>query len=269
MIEILKKEELVLTPISHSRSVSPTVSVVIPALNEADNLIHVLPRIPSDIHEVILVDDHCTDRTVEIARELLPTIRVVRNLRAPGKGNALQAGFAAATGEIVVALDADGSSAPEEIPLFVGALVAGADYAKGSRFIQGGGTSDMPWHRAWGNRGFVFLVRLLFGGRFTDLCYGYNAMWSRVVPTLRLDGDGFEIETMMNIRVLKAGLKVSEVPSFESARVHGIGRLLTFPDGWRVLKTIWREKQVKRDDDAVAPSAGPSTIGVPITPEIH
>lgn len=222
---------------------SPRVSIIVPALNEADNLQHVLPRIPDDIHEVILVDDHCTDATVDVARQLRPSIRVVRNERAPGKGNALQVGFEAATGDIVVALDADGSSAPEEIPLFVGALLSGADYAKGSRFIQGGGTSDMPWHRVWGNRAFVYAVRALYGGRFTDLCYGYNAFWVYAVPVLRLDGSGFEIETMMNIRALRAGLKIAEVPSFESARVHGVGRLLTIPDGWRVLKTIWRERR--------------------------
>lgn len=242
---------------------SPRVSVIIPALNEADNLQHVLPRIPAGLHEVILVDDHCTDATVEVARQLFPSIRVVANERKPGKGNALQAGFGAATGDIVVALDADGSSAPEEIALFVGALVAGADYAKGSRFIQGGGTSDMPWHRVWGNRFFVYLVRLAFGGRFTDLCYGYNAMWTRVVPILHLDGDGFEIETMMNIRALQAGLKIAEVPSFESERVHGTGRLLTFPDGWRVLKTIWKERRAARvgQHGGVAPVSAASTPG--------
>ena len=220
----------------------PRVSVIVPALNEAENLQHVLPRIPDDIHEVILVDDHCTDETVQVAQQLRPSIRVVRNERVPGKGNALQVGFEAATGDILVALDADGSSAPEEIPLFVGALLAGADFAKGSRFIQGGGTSDMPWHRVWGNRAFVYTVRALFGGRYTDLCYGYNAFWAYTVPVLRLDGSGFEIETMMNIRALRAGLKIAEVPSFESARVHGVGRLVTIPDGWRVLKTIWRER---------------------------
>lgn len=221
---------------------SPRVSVIIPALNESENLQFVLPRIPSGVHEIILVDDHCTDDTAEVAQRLLSSIRIVRNERIPGKGNALQAGFNAATGDILVALDADGSSAPEEIPLFVGALLAGADFAKGSRFIQGGGTSDMPWHRIWGNRVFVYSVRALFGGRYTDLCYGFNAFWSHILPVLQLDGDGFEIETMMNIRALRAGLKVSEVPSFESARVHGVGRLLTLPDGWRVLKTIWRER---------------------------
>jgi glycosyltransferase involved in cell wall biosynthesis len=218
------------------------VTVVVPALDEAENLPHVLPRIPDWVHEVVLVDDHCTDDTVAVAQRLLPRVRVVANTGAPGKGNALRAGFDAASGDIVVALDADGSEDPAEIPLFVGALLAGADYAKGSRFIQGGGTDDMPLMRRLGNKAFVLLVRGLYGARYSDLCYGYNAFWKRVLPQLSLDADGFEIETLLNIRAHKAGLAIKEVPSFESARIHGVGRLVTFPDGWRVLKTIWRER---------------------------
>jgi len=99
----------------------------------------------------------------------------------------------------------------------------------------------MPLYRQLGNWGFVWLVRRLFGGQYSDLCYGYNAFWSRAVHALELDGDGFEIETMMNIRALRAGLKVAEVPSFEAARIYGTGRLRTIPDGWRVLRTIARE----------------------------
>ena len=86
------------------------------------------------------------------------------------------------------------------------------------------------------------MVRLLFGGGYTDLCYGYNAFWSWVVPILELDGSGFEIETMMNVRALRAGLTVAEVPSFEYPRVYGVGRLRMIPDGIRVLKTIFRER---------------------------
>lgn len=223
---------------------SVTISVVIPALNEAANLPHVLPRIPPDVHEVILVDGHSTDETVEIARSLLPHIRVVYQ-EGRGKGAALRSGFAAATGDVIVMLDADGSTDPAEIPAFVGALCAGADFVKGSRFLQGGGTSDMPLYRRWGNGGLTWLVRILFGGCYSDLCYGYNAFWRHVVPMLRLNGDGFEIETMMNVRALMAGLKVAEVPSFESKRVYGEGRLRTIPDGWRVLKTIVRERWVR------------------------
>ncbi len=217
-------------------------SVIIPTLNEQDNLPHVLPRIPSDVDEVILVDGRSTDRTVEVARELMPTIRVVMEAR-PGKGAALRAGFAAATGDIIVMLDADGSTDPGEIPTFLAALHGGADFVKGSRFLPGGGTIDMPFYRRAGNEAFILCVRVLFGARFTDLCYGYNAFWRDVLPILDLDGDGFEIETMMNVRALRAGFLVTEVPSYEAARVHGQSRLRTIPDGWRVLRTILRERR--------------------------
>lgn len=228
------------------------VSVVIPALNEADNLPHVLPKIPEWVHEVILVDGRSTDGTEDVARALRPDVRIVHEER-PGKGAALRAGFAAATGDIIVMLDADGSTDPREIPAYVGMLLAGADFAKGSRFMQGAGTADMTPVRRLGNVGFVWLVRLLFGGRYTDLLYGYNAFWKRSIERLDLRSDGFEIETEMNIRALRAGLKIYEVPSFEAERVHGVGRLQTFPDGWRVLKAIFREAV-----DGMQINAGPA-----------
>lgn len=217
------------------------VSVVVPAMNEADNLQYVLPLIPMDVHEVILVDGFSTDDTVRVAREVRPDVRIVTQ-RGRGKGAALRTGFDEATGDIIVMLDADGSTSPSEIPAFVGALLAGADFAKGSRFLQGGGTADMPLYRQLGNAGLTLAVRILFGGHFSDLCYGYNAFWRRVLPLLNLDGDGFEIETMMNVRALCVGLKVTEVPSFEHKRIYGKGRLRAIPDGWRVLKTIIKER---------------------------
>jgi glycosyltransferase involved in cell wall biosynthesis len=221
------------------------LSVVIPAKNEAANLPLVLPRIPDWVHQVVLVDGHSTDGTVEVARALRPDIHVVLQ-EGRGKGAALRTGFDAATGDIIVMLDADGSTDPAEIPAFVGLLLAGSDFVKGSRFLQGGGTIDMPLYRRLGNWGFVMLVRQLFGGQYSDLCYGYNAFWADAVRRLELDGDGFEIETEMNIRALRAGLKISEVPSFEAERIHGRSNLKTIPDGWRVLKTIVREWQAKR-----------------------
>lgn len=217
-----------------------TVSVVIPALNEERNLPHVLPRIPQDVDEVILVDGLSTDGTVEAARRLLPHIRIVKETRR-GKGNALRAGFAAATGEIIVMLDADGSTDPAEIPVYVGALLAGADFAKGSRFIQGGGSADLTPIRRLGNLGFVQTVRTLFGGNFSDVCYGYNAFWRRILPVLDLDCEGFEVETMMNVRALKSGLKIAEVPSYEYERLFGESQLHAVRDGLRVLRTIFQE----------------------------
>jgi glycosyltransferase involved in cell wall biosynthesis len=218
----------------------PSVSLVTPTLDEAKNLPLVLPRIPAWVDEIIVVDGRSTDDTVEVARALSPKVRIVLESR-PGKGVALRSGFAAAKGDIIVMMDADGSMDPGEIASFVERLQAGADFVKGSRFMPGGGSSDISPLRKLGNWAFTVMVRTLYGGRYSDLCYGFAAFWRPVVPLLALDGDGFEIETQMNIRALRRRLVVAEVPSFESERCHGVSNLRTFPDGWRVLKTILRE----------------------------
>jgi glycosyltransferase involved in cell wall biosynthesis len=233
---------------------SPTVSIVIPALNEERNLPHVFAKLPAGITEVIVVDGGSVDRTVAVARELRPDVKIVQQTRT-GKGNALACGFAACTGDIIVMIDADGSTDPAEIPLFVAQLTAGADFVKGSRFDLGGDSHDITKLRKLGNDGLNLVVNVLFGTRFTDLCYGYNAFWRRVVPALdlpdtslprpadgsKLWGDGFEIETMINIRAAVDGLKVGEVGSVEHARIHGETNLNTFRDGFRVLRTIFSE----------------------------
>ncbi len=246
------------------RKSRPTVSVVIPTLNEEPNLSFVLPMISPWIDEVIIVDGRSTDRTLEVARELLPEVHIVHQ-PGKGKGDALRAGFAAARGDLIIMLDADGSTDPREIPAFVGALASGADFAKGTRFAQGAGTADMSLLRRVGNLGFVWLARLLFGGRFSDMCYGYIAFWRRVLPLLELDSDGFEIETQMNLQALRARLRVVEVPSYERSRIHGTSNLRTFPDGWRVLKTLyreWRRPRKPRSTTIHSPDPQTQVLGV-------
>jgi glycosyltransferase involved in cell wall biosynthesis len=219
----------------------PSVSVVIPAKNEARNLEHVFATIPEWVDEIVLVDGHSTDDTVAIAEKLHPGIRIVYQ-QGHGKGDALQAGFAAAKGEIIVMMDADGSTDGAEIPRFVGALVTGADFAKGSRFASGGGTEDMTFSRHLGNRILSGLVNWFFGTRYTDLCYGYNAFWAKHLSKLDLDCDGFEVETVMNVRAAKAGLSIQEIPSHEHLRIHGMSNLKVMRDGIRIGKFIVRER---------------------------
>src|SRR5260370_4869671 len=221
------------------RQLSPLISVIIPTRNEAQNLRHVLPYIPSIVSEVILVDGQSTDDTITIARQLLPTIQIIRQ-KGNGKGDAIRAGIAASTGDIIVMLDADGSADPREIPHFVKALMSGHDFAKGSRFAKGGGSHDITLMRRAGNLGLSKLFNLRFRTHFSDLCYGYNAFWRHCLNYVEIDSDGFEIETLINIRIHKAQLKIIEVPSFEYKRIYGESNLNTFKDGWRVLMTILR-----------------------------
>src|SRR6266699_4021335 len=132
----------------------PTISVIIPARNEGGNLPFVLPHLPSIVSEVILVDGHSIDDTIVVARQLLPSIRIVKQV-GKGKGDAIRAGIAASTGDIIVMLDADGSADPYEMPNFVAALMAGNDFAKGSRFAKGGGSHDLTLIRSMGNYGLT------------------------------------------------------------------------------------------------------------------
>jgi glycosyltransferase involved in cell wall biosynthesis len=227
----------------------PTVSVIIPALNEARNLPHVARAMPVDIDEIVVVDGGSKDDTVAVARELWPDAVHIKQTRR-GKGNALACGFAAASGDIIVAIDADGSTDPAEIPRFVAALTEGADFAKGSRFIAGGGSHDITRLRRAGNWGLNALVNVLFAATYTDLCYGYNAFWRYCLDVIDLPdtetldpqwGDGFEIETMVNVRAVARGLTIAEVHSLEANRIHGESNLNAVRDGLRVLRTIISE----------------------------
>jgi glycosyltransferase involved in cell wall biosynthesis len=237
--------------------IGPRVSVIIPALNEAQNLPLVLPRIPVWVYEVILVDGGSNDETPEVARRAYPAIRVINQL-GRGKGAALRSGIAAARGDIVVHLDADGSTDPAEIPAFVGALLAGADFAKGTRFIQGGGTADMPVLRRIGNWVFVTLANLLFHVRFSDITYGYNAIWRRHQSALALEISGWPQEIISNIRLTQAGLRVVEVASFEYRRLAGEAKLTTFAAGAAILVAMLRERLHKR------PSTIPTSTDWPL-----
>ena len=255
----------------------PRISVVIPTLNEARNLPYVFSRIPADVHEVIVVDGHSVDDTIAVARRLRPDVRVVQQSRR-GKGNALACGFEAATGDVIAMVDADGSADPSEIPMFVHALLCGADFAKGTRFATGGGSSDITRLRSLGNRLLGAVVNLCYRTHYSDLCYGFNVFWRKHVPVLDLDitsppsprgdgrlwGDGFEIETLIHMRVAGEGLRVTEVPSFEHPRIHGVSNLDAFSDGLRVLTTILVERgRARSRRRSRRRAAGALTVAVP------
>ncbi|WP_082958402.1 glycosyltransferase family 2 protein [Mycobacterium alsense] len=222
-----------------SAAANPTVSLVIPVRNEARNIGWVLEQIADEATEIILVDGDSTDVTIVTARRSRPDIRVVPQ-QGPGKGSALRTGFLAATGDIIVMMDADGSMSPAEIPHYVHFLVNGYDFVKGSRFISGGSSLDITWFRRLGNAFLLGVFNSLYHAHLTDLCYGFCAFDRRYLQYLQLSATGFEIEAEMTVRAMQAGLRIAEVPSVELPRRSGASNLHAIRDGIRVLRTVLR-----------------------------
>ena len=201
----------------------PKVSIIVCTLNEALNLPYVLPKIPDWVDEILLVDAHSVDATVEIAKQLCPRIRVLYQT-GKGKGDALKLGINEAKGEIVVTIDADGETPPEYIESFVKPLLEGNDFAKGSRLFRKR-PSKMPGYRWFGNKVLAYTCNILYGTRFSDICCGYNSFWKK--DFLKLDLSyakneiGCSMEQRMIVRAKKAGMKIKEVPICSDGRIAG------------------------------------------------
>lgn len=218
------------------------ISIIIPTLNEAGGIAKTIKEVKEVMrdydYEIIVVDDkRSTDNTKGMARRLGARILVPDK---SGKGYALTYGFKHAKGDILISMDADLSNRPKELRLLIAGIEAGYDVCTGSRFLVGGGSDDMPLIRKFGDKAFVYLVNILYGSHYTDMCYGYRSFTKNALGKLHLKEEGFGIETEMNIKAQKAGLKVLEVPSFEKKRGNGGGKLNTFRDGRVILGTIIR-----------------------------
>jgi glycosyltransferase involved in cell wall biosynthesis len=221
------------------------VSIVIPALNEAKNIGEVLQRInrlklDGDL-EIIVVDGCSTDGTSDVVKKVFPSAKII--IETPkGKGSALKTGFLHASGDIIITMDADGSHSPEELPRLIEPLMDGYEMVKGSRFLPGGGSDDITPVRRFGNSVFVFLVNLLYGTKYTDLCYGYRAFKREALEKIWFTTNGFDCETEQSILAKKAGIRVKEVPSYEKKRANGESNLRTIRDGARILSMIIKAK---------------------------
>lgn len=251
------------------RPSASTVSLVIPVRNEARNIAWVLEQIADDVDEIILVDGASTDATLITACSYRPDIRVVPQ-EGVGKGSALRTGFLAATGDIIVMMDADGSMSPQEIRHYVHFLDNGYDFVKGSRFIGGGGSLDITRFRRMGNRFLLGVFNTLYRGELTDLCYGFCAFHRRYLEHLALAATGFEIEAEMTVRAMQAGLRIAEVPSLEMPRRAGKSNLHAIRDGWRVLDTVVGGRRRKPHQAEIVGTLAecesvPGTISVPMS----
>jgi glycosyltransferase involved in cell wall biosynthesis len=253
------------------RGREPRISVVIPTLNEAANVVPVLQGLPHCVTEIIVVDGRSEDGTPEVALAADHRVRLVLERRR-GKGVAMLSGFAAARGDAIVVLDADGSMDPRDVIAFQATLGLGYDLVKGSREVVGGGSTDFTRLRHVGNTALTRLANVVHRTRWTDMCYGYFGFWRDVLPLLDIRsealttralaaelalearqgmkspdlklvyGHGFEIETALFIRAARAGCDIAEIPSRELPRLTGESNLRTFRDGARVLSAIARER---------------------------
>jgi glycosyltransferase involved in cell wall biosynthesis len=217
-------------------------TVIIPTLNEENNIKVIINELQDlGYQNILVIDGNSDDGTVQAARNL--GVNVV-NQAGKGKGAALRQAFSySGLGDWVIMMDADGSMDPKEIAGFLEPLRNGADVAKGSRFMRGGRTDDMTFIRKMGNKVFVFLVNMLIRSKYTDLCYGYAAFTRDALQKLNphLKSNSFEIETEIFMKAKLLGLHIKEVPSVEAPRLDGKTNLSAWKDGYRILKTIFRE----------------------------
>jgi glycosyltransferase involved in cell wall biosynthesis len=222
------------------RSPTPLVSVVIPCLNEEENIERCVGAAVAAIEgmdvagEVLVVDNDSDDRSAELATAA--GARVIHEPRR-GYGSAYLAGFAAARGAYIVMADADLTYDFEEIPRFVAELDGGAELVMGDR-MENIHPGAMPWlHRYVGNPILTGLLNVLFKTGVNDAHCGMRALRKDVLPRLDLRTTGMEFASEMVIRASKEKLKIAEFPIEYHPR-GGESKLSSFRDGWRHLRFL-------------------------------
>ena len=218
-----------------------TVSVVIPAYNEAATIERLLRRVASVPvgKEVIVVDDGSTDGTVDLLGDLEERGLIDRLLLHPrnrGKGAALRTGFAAATGDVVIVQDADLEYDPGAIPTLLGPIVDGrADAVYGSRFMGGPRRVLFFWHTL-GNRFLTLLSNALTNLNLTDMETCQKMVRTDLLRSLPLTVDRFGIEPEITARLAQAGARIYELPISYDGRSYAEGKKIGWKDG---VSAIW------------------------------
>ncbi len=221
------------------------ISIVIPAMNEEDTIEQLLKDIipvKKDLEkeyevEVIVVDDHSTDSTPDIAEKM--GVKLIRNTGKSGKGCALRVGFKEAEGDYYIMLDADYSHRAEDIPLFVKELDNGAGLVIGSRIL--GGSDEYTRIRAFGNIFLTFSVGFFLKRYLSDALNGFKAFKKEVFDDFEYNAKDYEIEIEIIANTLRKGLPVKEVSSHERSRAGGEAKSKVIKHGTKFMLRIIRE----------------------------
>lgn len=221
------------------------VSVVVPVYNEERTVAVLLQRVLDaklNLKEVVVVDDGSKDSTREKVAEMArldPRIRLLPQRQNGGKGAALHAGFAAATGDIIVVQDADLEYDPAELPRLMIPLESGvADAVFGSRFIGGDAHRvHLFWHMI-GNQVLTLLSNMCTNLNLTDMECCYKAFRREVIQSLKLEEKRFGFEPEVTAKIAKKKVRVYEVGVSYFGRTYAEGKKIGWKDGFRALYCI-------------------------------
>lgn len=226
------------------------LSIIIPAFNEDLNIKNTVKSLidvemPSFVEklEIVIVDDCSTDNTWFMIQELqytYPKIEAIHLEINSGKGAAVRAGFAKATGDVFAVQDADSELTPTDFPALLNAMNAlNVEFVNGSRYLPGIIRPISSYKRYLANRMFTFFTSLLIDVKFTDMACGYKIIHRSLYEKLVLHENRFGFEAELIIKAIRQKRNnVAEVPVNYFPRNNGEGKKLKNSDGFRILWTV-------------------------------
>lgn len=222
------------------------LSVVVPSYNEGATLARIIDKLASvpNLLEIIIIDDHSSDRTPEIVSELIEKfdfVRCVRQEKNSGKTAALKTGFALTTGEVVIVQDADLEYDPAEIPEVIRPILEGfADVVYGSRFMVKRAARVLYFYHYLANKALTFLSNALTNLNITDVETCYKAFRGDIIRNMNITSSGFGFEIEVTAKMAKLKCVLYEVPISYYGRTYEEGKKITYRDGIAALFYVIR-----------------------------
>ncbi len=225
------------------------LSIIICAFNERDSILQVLDKVlqvklePPWEKEIIMVDNCSTDGTRDLLKAIqAPNVQVIFHPRNLGKGASIRTGFAHATGDYAVIQDADTEYDPADLAkLLSKAIELDADAIFGSRIL--GGQHRYEYATAyWGVRALTSFTNLLCNSHLTDVAVATKMVRTSILPALKLEGENFDLDFELPVKLLRAGHTIHEVPISYHPRTYNEGKKIKPMDGFRAFWVILRER---------------------------